>query len=118
MPGTRLTFNVLTFNNPEDQYTFHLTNEENESLTRAYQYLVPDEVTEHFWEQDYYYMPFDQEFDGGLAVTKCSKPKVNDQNTFFSLSILKRYYSWLIQNYFKAPVWRGRVVLSVRNMVL
>lgn len=43
MPGTILTFNVLTLKHPEDQYTFHFTNKENESLTRVHQNLVTDE---------------------------------------------------------------------------
>lgn len=109
MSSNNLTFNILTFKHPEDQYTFHFTNEENEVLTRAHHNLVPDEVIEHFGEQEHYYMSFDQEIDGGLSLTKCSKPaiktltgengedkKVKDQNTCFSLSILKRYYNWLI----------------------
>jgi len=102
MSTINLTFNILTFKHPEDQYTFYFTNEENENLIRVHENLVPKEVITHFGEQEHYYMSFDQEIDGGLPLTKCSKPKEKDLNTCFSLSILKRYYNWLIHNYFKA----------------
>lgn len=101
MSTNNLTFNILTFKHREDQYTFYFTNEEDEALTRVHHNLVPDEVIEHFGEQEHYYMAFDREIEDGLKVTKCSKPKDNDQNTCFSLSILKRYYNWLIHHYFK-----------------
>lgn len=101
MSTNNLTFNILTFKHPENQCTFYFTKEKNEALSRVHQNLVPDEVIEHFGELEHYYMSFDQEIDNGLAITKCSKPKEKDQKTCFSTSILKRYYNWLIHNYFK-----------------
>ena len=57
-------FNILTFNHPQNELTFYFTNVENESLTRVYHSLVPDEVIEEFEEQEHYYTSYTKEIEG------------------------------------------------------
>lgn len=109
-----LTFNILTFDHPQVDYTFYFTNEENEEYHRVHKNLVPDEVIEHFGEQEHFYTLFNKPIDNGFVVTKLSKPNkisitdeegeeriVNEKKSFFKASILKRYYNLQIQNYFR-----------------
>jgi len=77
MANSKLTFNVLTFDHPAPEYTFHFYKEDGENLQRVYHTLVPDEVKEHFGEQEFYYTSFEEKLDGALAVTKLSKPAYN-----------------------------------------
>lgn len=51
-------FNILTFNHLQEELTFYFNNLENETLTRVYHSLVPDEVIEMFGEQLHYYTSF------------------------------------------------------------
>jgi hypothetical protein len=68
-----LTFNVLTFKHPSDEYTFHFSNEEVENSYRVFHTLVPLEVKEHFGEQEHYFTQYTSNHNGLLAVTKKSK---------------------------------------------
>ena len=107
-------FNILTFNHPQKELTFYFTNVENETLTRVYHSLVPDEVIEEFGEQEHYYISFTEEEEGFYPVTKTIEPsyelKVDEngeersykvRNSAYSISILKRYYNSQIHAYFK-----------------
>jgi hypothetical protein len=107
-----LTFNILTFKHPAEEYTFYFIKDEKENLCRVYHKLVPDEVIKEFGEQEHYYTSFDNFNDGFLTVTKKSRPvyipvdnnedeMVKEENAEFSKSILKRYYNLKIHNYFK-----------------
>ena len=71
---SNLTFNILTFKHPAEEYTFYFTNEETEGLFGIYNTLVPDEVIEHFGEQERYYTSFDNPVKGLFSVTKKSYP--------------------------------------------
>jgi len=108
-------FNILTFNHPQEELTFYYTNVENETLTRVYHSLVPDEVIEEFGEQEHYYTSYTKEIEGFYPVTKAVNPsyelKEDDNgeersyfvhNSALSVSILKRYYNYLIHEYFKS----------------
>ena len=111
MRTPNLTFNIVTFIHPSEEYTFYFKKDETEGLCRIYHKLVPDEVIKEFGEQEHYYTSFNNNNDGFLAVTKNSRPKyiacdngneswVKEKNSAFSISILKRYYNLLIHNYF------------------
>jgi len=107
-------FNILTFNHPQNELTFYFTNVENESLTRVYHSLVPDEVIEEFEEQEHYYTSYTKEIEGFFAVTKAVNPSYETKedengeersyrvhNSCLSVSLLKRYYNSQIHEYFK-----------------
>lgn len=112
--GYKLTFNVLTFEHPKEEYTFWFTNQEIEELCRVHYTLVPDEVIAEFGEQEHYYTSFNTGHEGFLAITKKSKPQykvemkeggeeksVKVRNSAFATSMLKRYYNQQIHRYFK-----------------
>lgn len=112
MPMPNLTFNILTFKHPSDEYTFHFSNEEVENSNRVYHTLVPLEVKEHFGEQEHYYTQYTINHNGLFAVTKKSKPTyitsdegdekpVKEVNTAFTNSLLKRFYNKQIHDYFE-----------------
>ncbi|MFL0099319.1 hypothetical protein [Tenacibaculum maritimum] len=107
-------FNILTFNHPQEELTLYFTNVENESLTRIFHKLVPDEVIEEFGEHEHYYTSFTTEVEGFYPVTKAVNPSYEIKedengeersfrvhNSAISVSILKRYYNALIHEYFK-----------------
>lgn len=107
-------FNILTFEHPQEELTLYFTNEEDENLTRIFHKLVPDEVIEAFGEQEHYYTSFTKEVDGFYPVTKAVNPRYEVKedengeersfrihNSALSVSILKRYYNYLIHEYFK-----------------
>ena len=109
-----LTFNILTFKHPQETLTFWFTNKEQENLVRIHHKLAPDEVVKHFDEQEHYYTSFDQEQEGFFQVTKKTSPdfeilaneegkeyRKSVKNSAFTRSVLKRYYSHQIQQYFK-----------------
>jgi len=107
-----LTFNIITFKHPEEEYTFYFTKDETEDLCRVHHNLVPDEVIKEFGEQEHYYTSYDKLTDGFLSVTKKSRPvyiqsdngdekRIKEENSAFSISILKRYYNLKIHNYFR-----------------
>lgn len=115
MTTSNLTFNMLTFNHPSEEYTFYFYKDERENLKRVHKTLVPEEVIEEFGEQDHYYTSFVEEQEGALSVSKLSKPdyyqSINENseevwvkkiNFAFSKSLLKRYYNGLIHNYFQS----------------
>ena len=108
-------FNILTFEHPQEELTLYFSNEEDEKLTRIFHKLVPDEVIEAFGEQEHYYTSFTKEVDGFYPVTKAVNPSYETKedengeersyfvhNSALSVSILKRYYNYLIHEYFKA----------------
>lgn len=110
----QLTFNILTFTHPSDEFTFHFFGEEKEGLQRIFKFLVPAEVIEHFGEQDHYYTSFDLSLTDSFSVTKQTSPVyietitedgeiVNQkvENSCFGISLLKRYYNSKIHTYFK-----------------
>ncbi|MBN1185147.1 MAG: hypothetical protein JXB49_22870 [Bacteroidales bacterium] len=109
-----LTFNILTFKHPKEEYTFYFTKKESENTQRVFHTLVPDEVRKNFGEQEHYYTSFINQPDSFFPVTKKSKPVyrketneegeevyVREDGSAFSVSILKRYYNSLIHAYFK-----------------
>jgi len=109
-----LTFNILTFKHPQEKLTFWFTDKEQENLVRIHHKLAPDEVVEHFDEQEHYYTSFDQEQDGFFPVTKKTSPdfeiltneegkeyRKSVKNSAFTRSVLKRYYNHQIHQYFK-----------------
>ena len=113
MTASVLTFNILTFNHPSEEYSFFFYKDESDNLQRVHKTLVPKEVIETFGEQEHYYISFELNSEGALAVTKRSKPVShklqdehgkevwkNEENPAFSKSILKRYYISLIHRYF------------------
>ena len=115
MTASVLTFNILTFNHPSEEYSFFFYKDESDNLQRVHKNLVPKEVMETFGEQEHYYMSFDINSEGALTVTKKSKPVSHqlldehgkefwkkEENSAFSKSILKRYYNRLIHNYFES----------------
>jgi len=115
MDTPQLTFNLLTFLHPHQELTFWFTNEENETLCRTHNSLVPDEVIAKFGEQEHYYTSFEDAKEGFLAITKKTKPDyepfINEdgeeksrmvRNSAFTRSLLKRYYNSQIHAYFKA----------------
>jgi len=109
----KLTFNLLTFKHPKETCTFHFSSEKDETMCRLYKTLVPDEVIEHFGEQDHYYTSFDEICFDGFEVSKPCIPKrttiVDDEgydksvfvrNSAFSASLLKRFYNSKLHQYF------------------
>lgn len=108
-----LSFNILTFNHPKQELAFYFSNEEIDGLHRVHKNLAPKEVIDHFGEQDHYYTSFDQPIENGFSITKLTKPqkititndegeerKINDKDSCFRISILKRFYNLQIQQYF------------------
>src|SRR5512147_1103002 len=100
-PTQNLTFNILTFKHPEDEYTFHFSNEEVENSYRVFHTLVPYEVKEHFGEQEHYYTQYTSNHNNLFAVTKNSVPTyitseedeektVRVKNSAYTASLLKR----------------------------
>jgi len=107
MNNSNLTFNLLTFNHPEKEYTFYFTNKETDGTQRIYHTLVPTEVAQHFGEQDHYYTSFTNPLNGLFPVTKQSSissslNKTSEERRGLSYSLLKRYYNQLIHSYFKS----------------
>lgn len=111
--NSTLTFNILTFAHPSDEFTLYFSNTEQEGLNRVHQSLVPAEVIKHFGEQEYYYTSFDCAQDNFFAVTKPANPtytkepnskkenkRVKVENSCFGFSLLKRYYTYKIHSYF------------------
>lgn len=108
-----LTFNILTFDHPNEELKFYFTDTEDINLTRMHHTLVPDEVIEKFGQQEHYYNSFEEEKEGFYPVTKAVNPTYEKKldkygeeyskkvpNTAYSISILKRYYNSLIHKYF------------------
>jgi len=113
MPTPNLTFNILTFSHPSDEYTFCFYKDERENLQRVHKSLVPDEVINEFGDQDHYYTSFEENCVGALSVSKLSKPIYNPavdengeefwikkENSAFSKSMLKRFYIDKIRTHF------------------
>lgn len=108
-----LTFNVLTFSHPSEEYEFHFSSEEIEDSYRVHHSLVPSEVINHFGQQEHYYTQYSSNGNGLYAVIKkskstyiqsdeCEDKYVKVPNTAFSSSLIKRYYILQIHNYFKS----------------
>jgi len=72
--SSNLTFNIITFKDPSEEYTFHFSNEELENSFRVFHTLVPNEVKEQFGEQEHYYTHYTSNHSGLFAVTKKSVP--------------------------------------------
>jgi len=70
MTTSNLTFNMLTFNHPSEEYTFYFYKDERENLKRVHKTLVPEEVIEEFGQQDHYYTSFAEEKEGALSISK------------------------------------------------
>lgn len=115
MTTPNLTFNMLTFNHPSEEYTLYFYKDERENLKRVHKTLVPEEVIEEFGKQEHYYTSFAEEQEGALSVSKLSKPdyyqSINENNeevwvkkinSAFSKSLLKRYYNGLVHNHFQS----------------
>ena len=68
MTKPNLTFNIVTFKHPAEDFTFYFTKDETEELCRVYQSLVPDEVIKELGEQEHYYTSFDNPIEGFLPV--------------------------------------------------
>lgn len=113
MTTPNLTFNILTFNHPEEEFAFYFYKDESDNLQRVHKTLVPEEVFEEFGEQEHYYTSFLIPLENGFPVTKKSKPvyiteitpegqavTVREKNTCFGRSVLKRFYNSLIHNHF------------------
>ena len=111
MDTPNLTFNILTFYHPQDEYTFWFTGEEEENLNRIHHSLVPEEVIAHFGEREHYFTSFDKQYDGFFPVIKKSKPISQPaghsktprgiNNTAFTRSLLRRYYNSKIHSWFQ-----------------
>ncbi len=110
-----LTFNILTFTHPADEFTFHFVADEAEGLNRVHNSLVPTEVIEHFGKQEHYFTSFDNALPNSFAVTKPCTPsyteklnkqgekvRAKDENSCYGFSILKRYYNFKVYSYFKS----------------
>lgn len=108
-----LTYNLLTFDHPVDEFTLYFTNTYKQGLYRIYAPIVPNEVIKKFGKQDYYYTSFDCKQDNFLPVLKKSKPTYllqnnksgksiykQKKNSAFHKSILKQYYNKKIYSYF------------------
>jgi hypothetical protein len=108
-----LSFNILTFKHPADEYTFYFTNKETEGLFGVFHTLVPEEVIKHFGEQERYYTSFNNPIENLFPVTKKSRPvytkevneegetiSVKEENADFKVSLLKRFYNFKIHQYF------------------
>jgi hypothetical protein len=111
---TNLYFNILTFEQPNEELTLYFTDKENTNLIRLYHTIVPDEVIQKFGQQEHYYTSFQEEKAGFFPVTKAVEPNYEKKldkhgeeysskvrNSAFSIAILKRYYNNLIHDYFK-----------------
>ncbi|MGR3809079.1 Piwi domain-containing protein [Jiulongibacter sp. NS-SX5] len=96
-----LSFNLLRFSHPEEQFTFHFSDQDAPGLTRVFHTLVPPEVLTHFAEQEHYYMSFKKPLENGLSITLNTIPDYDKEEvTAFRTSILKRYYNYCIHQYF------------------
>lgn len=113
MTTPNLSFNLLTFDHPVDEFSFYFTNQELVGTVRIHKNSVPDEVIEHFGDQEHYYISFNAPLADGIEITKKSKPvyievRQEDKsieyqpvnNACFSKSILRKYYNSIIYNYF------------------
>lgn len=67
---SNLSFNMLTFNHPQDELTFYFTDKEQDGLTRIFHKLVPNEVIDKDGEQEHYYTSFEHEIEGFLPVIR------------------------------------------------
>lgn len=114
MKTPNLTYNILTFKHPQEEYTFYFSNEVDDELCRVHNSLVPDEVIKEFGEQEHYYTSFAEHKENFFPITKKSKPIYNsslnedgdeewikEANSAYSKSILKRSYNSLIHAYFQ-----------------
>lgn len=115
MTTPNLTFNILTFNHPEDEFTFYFYKDESDNLQRVHKTLVPNEVIEEFGEQEHYFTSFAVSTGNGFPVTKKSTPActtertpegeentTKDKGSCFGRSMLKRYYNSLIHTHFSS----------------
>jgi hypothetical protein len=111
----KLKFNIVTFEHPSDEYTFHFYKDEAPDLCRIHKNNVPEDVIKFFGDKEHYYTSFLGNHEGSLPVTKNSRPvfitslnedgesiEVRDKSAYFSGSVLKKYYNSLIHNYFIA----------------
>lgn len=109
--ASKYTFNIINFTHPQDEYTFYFINKEAPGLQRVHNTLLPNEVIDHFGEQEHFYTSFDSPLDGAIAITKRCKPlqatnedeekKRTVKNSAFIKSLLKRYYNAKIFQYFQ-----------------
>ena len=114
MNSPNLTFNLLSFSHPNDELTFYFLPAETEGLQRISKILVPNEVIQHFGEQEHFYTSFEIPVANGFSVTKPVEPvietiinekgveeKVKVKNACFGIGILRRYYNSRIHTWFK-----------------
>lgn len=114
MDTPKLSFNILTFEHPQEECTFYFTNEEDKKLCRIHCSLVPEEVIKHFGEQEHYYTSFGEPKEGFFPITKSCKPlskeiltrsgetkQVLDNKSAFRISLLKRSYNARIHAFFQ-----------------
>jgi len=115
METRTLTFNLLTFSHAKSHLTFHFYASPANGLQRVHHGAVPQEVIEHFGQQEHYYTSYEMAFDNALAVTKDTSPTFqiviteNGEprremipNKCFTRALLKRYYSIHIGHYFES----------------
>ncbi|HAZ03020.1 MAG: hypothetical protein A2W90_18415 [Bacteroidetes bacterium GWF2_42_66] len=110
MDTPNLTFNILTFSHPKEEYTFWFTDRKEENLSRIHHSLVPEEVIIHFGNKEHYFTSFDKQHDGFFPVTKKSNsPRLTEhdkmqginKNQAFARSLLRRYYNVIIHSWFQ-----------------
>ena len=81
MDTPNLTFNILTFSHPKEEYTFWFTDRKEENLSRIHHSLVPEEVIIHFGNKEHYFTSFDKQHDGFFPVTKKSNsPRLTEHD--------------------------------------
>jgi len=111
MKTSDLTFNLLNFNHPTEELTFFFTDKEQDNLCRVYHTLVPDELIQHFGQQEHYYTSFTTPNPDFFSVKKltqsafCDIKKKYIPNSAFKRSLLKRYYNAQIHNYFQSNAY-------------
>lgn len=109
-----LHFNILNFSDAKEKHTFWFTDQEDKRLYRFRKDYVPTEVIEHFGEQEFYYTSFTAEREGFYPSEKPVMPEYEEEvtedgevirkrihNSGFTISLLKKFYNWQIQQFFK-----------------
>lgn len=92
--SSNLSYNILTFDVPSEFKTFYFSEEQIEGSHRIHHFLLTDEIKSNFDSNtEFLYTTFTQHKEGFLALNLAL-----DKLKF---SFLKRYYNYLIYNYFK-----------------
>ena len=90
-------YNIIPFDPPFEELTLYFTDQELSEYHRAHIKLLPDEVVTHFQENnpdlEFLYTSFTDSIEGFVAFTL--------EKSQLSTSLQKRYFTWLIENYFQ-----------------